>query len=213
MSKIRKLDWKKITPINDNVLVALEQEEEIKTDSGIILTQLHKPKNHFRILKISDKVYMPELEANTLVFCKRINKAKENLYCIDRDQQIYLIPFSFIVAFYDRDHGLVPIGRRILIRRRVENEIDPNTKLFFHRSEKHKTQTRMGNIIAFGELEIGEEWNTPMEVGNLVHVDKWSPEHIEIELPNHTYGLIVEEKDISYIEYGNENMLEFDHLT
>lgn len=193
--------------MNKHVLVAFEQETEIETKSGIVLTQLYKPSNHFRVLRIAADCKL-DIAPNDFVMMDKLNKTTMQAYCIDREEQVYLIPASYIFGMRSKDGVFVAVGSRVVIKRWNKTEMDLDTKIIKPAFTHEKDQTLEGEVVSLGMLPDGAPWNTPIQVGDLVHLTKWNMDHIELAIGGE-YHLVVKEKDISYIEHGRQSVIEY----
>lgn len=208
MSIYNSIDWKKVQPLNNNVVVVLEQETEIESSGGIILTQMHKPKNHFRILALPPKIKFA-LRVNDKILVAKLNASALQKYCLCNKEQTYIIPLSMILAvWWEQEKRLIPIGNKVLIRRIIQTEMDLETKLIKPAFTFEKDQSLDGVVIELGMLENSKTSNNPIPIGSQVQLKEWSVNHAEVNINGH-YCLIVKESDLSHIE-EKEMTLEFD---
>jgi co-chaperonin GroES (HSP10) len=200
MSYYHSINWKSLQPLNDNVVVVLEQEEEVETSKGIILTQMYKPKNHFRILRLPPK-FRYDLKANDRILVTRLNANAMAKYLLCPKEMTFLIPTSMILAVWNNaTKSLIPIGRRILIERIIHTELDLETKLIKPAFSFEKDQSLDGIVMELGLIENGKkDWDGSISHGDHVVLKQWDASHIEVDVAG-KYCLIVPSKDISHIE-------------
>jgi len=190
----KKLRWQNITPLNEHILITIEQEEEI-TKGSIILTQHYKPKNHFRILRCAADCE-PHFEVNDLILLNRLNRAKQNTYEVNAAERVYLVPQKEVFAIMKQGR-LRPTGRNLLMKRFNGDEFDGVSKIVKPGKTPSKDQSLEGRVV---ELGLGHDFQ-PIEIGDHVEIQQWDMALVELDYAG-DYHLIVPEKLLSHITFN-----------
>lgn len=200
---MNELRWQNIRPMNNMVLVAHEPPEDHE-----MLVSLDKPMNHFRVLQASDKCrYRRHLEPNTRLFIPNFNPTKQTKYSVNYREQVYLVPEEELAAvFTDR---LYPLGKKLLLRRRLTSELNLDTGIIIPRFTRSKDQTNECDFICYGLLPQGECWPYEFKDDDIVVLQGWSMNQIDVRLHDGTYGLICPVNEVSHVESGRESLEEF----
>ncbi len=136
----------------------------------------------------------PAIKVGDTVLCpvgfgeRKNNIIEENLrWFICKDTHIHAIV---------RNKVVFPLGRRVLIRRDVQ-EISINGIVI---PENRRAQSLFGTIERLGLSRSHFKVNG-LKVGLKIRLTEWQPHMIETALEDGSYGLVVNESDILYYEH------------
>lgn len=206
-----KIRWQNFKPIYNQkkkqarIVLAYEQPEQLTTDSGIVGINSSAPKNHFRVLAISDGCKLP-VKVNDLVFCIAKNPKRMYDAMLNKAEQVYVYDEGDVVLKYDAKLGPIPFGEYALIKRRNRSELRLNSKIVIPEGIYSKDQTLDAEVVRVGESPLWRK--SPINEGDLVSMIKWDQSMIEIRMPNGEYMLIVHRKFLSHVEENNESIIE-----
>lgn len=194
-----KIDWKKLKPIGQRLIVKIDPNENSETRGGII--NPHRNRTVATVLKASVDIHHDALRFNSRALLRKLNDARIHQTCIDRENHIHLIDENRVVGIF-RGNNLLPIGRKVLVRRLIESEQLPSGIVIPYGIQA-KDQTMWCEIVAFGVPNIGQVFKNSMAaVGDRCLIQEWKQEHIEVGNYRGGYYLIVPEDDLCYIEYN-----------
>lgn len=199
-----KIRWQNFRPILKRVLVALEQEEKSKTESGLETINWDAPKNHFRVLGMASDCELP-IRINDLVFCLAKNPKRMHERCINAAEGVFLYDQNDILMAYEPKLGPCPFGNKVLIKRRNRTELMLDSKIIIPEGIQSKDQTMEAEIVAFG---LGGVWmGTGLNLGDRVQLTEWDMSHAEVKMPD-GYYLIVDKKFISHKIEDDSTLIE-----
>lgn len=202
---IDKESWKRLQPLNNYIIVSLEQDDRKITGSGLVTINDEAPKNHFRLLRMSADCPI-QLPANTKVFLRAKNKMRLREAELGFGSNAYLFKYSDIIGLFNYDsQTFLALGQRVLIRRRIETEINLDSKIIIPAGLHSKDQTLEGDLISYGYEWKGSQ---PVAIGATVVLTKWDNSHTEIRFNDGTYGLVVDEKFLHYIIEDESKLIE-----
>lgn len=206
--------WQNFKPIGKRVLVALEEEDELISEGGVVLTKHFRPKNHFRLLVKADDCNKL-LKTNDMLLINRLNNARKNTFEFNANEEVYLLPESEIIAVMRGDE-LKPLGDFVLIKRLNRDEMLLNSKIIIPEGIQSKDQTLEGVVVSFGlvpkpdqpeEFIEDESFFGPLKLGDHIQIKSWETYLIELNY-NGSYHLVVPRKDVVYIKQDTDSIHE-----
>ena len=199
MSFVNKINWKKVRPINGNLIVRIKANPENK---GLIFST-ERNRTVATIIRHARDVKNDSLRTEGKVFIKRLNDQRLKECCLDREEEIYLIPESFVYGAFDMGE-LIPIGRRYLVKRLIESE-QLESGIIIPYGTFTKDQTNWCEMVRYGKANLNDNFrNVMLCEGDRILISDWSMNHIEVGNMSGGYYLIIDEQDVVYAEYSTE---------
>ncbi len=95
-------------------------------------------------------------------------------------------------AFPEIEHGIIPLGGRVLVQlRTVREKTKSGIVLVEDSRDFNKTATQLGKVVALGPLaycsrNTGAKWpeGSWVEPGDLVRVPRYGGDRMELDIPN-----------------------------
>lgn len=197
---MKKINWRKLKPINGKILIKLHKNQR-SSESKIIDVQ--KNRTRATIIRCANDVIHEALLLNSEILIRKMNDARLNQTCIDREESIYLIDESRVIGVF-REGTLFPIGRKYLLKRIIETE-KLASGIIIPYGIQSKDQTMWCEFVAFGITNLKDRFkNQLIARGDRVVLESWKETHVELGNMSGGYFLIVNEDDVCYVEYHTE---------